>query len=257
MAFRKSYGTRKMGARKTYRKTSTYRKVTKPARQAIPALQRQVNSLRKAVKPITQNKLFYRLTRNQGIGNVTGDSVTVQNLSKCSDWVRVFGTDADDESSHAFQQQTSNLRWQIVTNGEAARINYTIAVVSLKKNAISELWNAGLGTLNSLTADVHYTRVPSFNGMGVYLNKQYFNIHYYRTTWTMSTSGYPGEGIPTRQGKISLKPRMFKNPLGDWKAYGTNPDPSSNMFLLTFCNDSTADASVFFQVNYLTSGVAV
>lgn len=246
--------------RKPYTKrtrSSTYKKVVKPARQAIPALQRQVTRLKRAIVPLTQNKLTYQLSGNFNPGTATGDGFTLIKLSECNLWTRVFGTDADDEQSHCFRQKIGKLKWQLTINGESALVNYTIAVVSLTKIGVTELWNAATGGLNNVNQGQHYLRTSGFNGMGVFLNKRYFNIHYYRTTTTYSSTGYPGEGKPVRNGTINVPCRDFINPLGDWKVKGYNPAASSNMFLMVFNNDSTLDADIAMQYNYLIQGTAV
>lgn len=263
MAFRKSYGTRKMTqAQKTRSRirssmSSAKKTVYKPPAQAIPALQRQVTRIKRAIIPLTQNKLSYQLSGNFNPGTATGDGFTLIKLSECNLWNRVFSTDPDDEQSHVFQQKIGKLKWQIITNGESALINYTIVVVSLTKLGVTELFNASTGGLNTVTQGTHYLRTSGFNGMGVFLNKRYFNIHYYRNTTTYSSSGYPGEGKPVRGGTIRVPNRNFINPLGDWKVKGYNPAAGSNMYLMVFNNDSTLDSDTAMQYNYFIQGVAV
>lgn len=261
MAFRKSYGTRKMGTgRRTYRRktASPYKKVVRPTRQALPALARQVRQLKQAVVPLTQNKLFYKYGGNVNIGSPLGTQPYILNLSQASGWTRIWGTDADDESSHVFMQKPGLMKWQAVINGETALVNYTLALVSLTKIGATELFNSATGGLNTITDNVHFTQpAAGFLGAGTLLNKRYFNIHYYRNTKTYSTSGYVGEGKPNIMGTVKIPGAKWINPNGDWRAKGYNPNAMQNYYLIIFNNDSTADADIAFQYNALIQGTAV
>lgn len=221
-------------------------------------LTKAVSTLRRQIVPLSQNKLFYKFGGNVNIGSPLGTQPYILNISQASSWVRVFGTDADDEQSHCFMQNRSPLKWNIVINGETAQVHYTFALVSLTKIGASELFNAGTGGLNTITDNVHFTQpAAGFLGVGTLLNKRYFNIHYYRTAVTYSTSGYVGEGKPTIRGSVRIPPAKWINPLGDWKAKGYNPNAMQNYYLIIFNNDSTADADIAFQYNALISGTAV
>lgn len=217
-----------------------------------------IKSIKRSIVPLTQNKLFYKFGGNVNIGSPLGNVPYVLNVSQAGNWVRVFGTDPDDEQSHCFMQKRSILKWQCILNGETALINYTFALVSLTKIGATELFNTATGGLNAINDGTHFTSPASgFLGVGTLLNKRYFNIHYYRNATTYSTAGYVGEGIPNIRGTVRIPPAKWINPLGDWRTKGFNPNAVQNYYLIIFNNDSTADADIAMQYNALITGTAV
>lgn len=264
MAYGKySRGARTTRTRRSYPKrtgSSAYRKVVKPTRQAIPALAKQVASLQRAVKPLSQNKLMYHYqVNNQPIGNLSGNGYYVVNLSSTGQWQRVFGTDTDDESSHCFIQQRSTFKYMIdaATQNEGEMIPYTIALVTLTKIGATELFNPGNGALNVLNNQTHYIS-SGLQGQGTLLNKRYFNIHYYRNMTTNFLEGSSTDGASTRSGTIRYnKPITWKTPAQDWRIKTYNPNACGNLYMLIFSSDSTADADVVLRLNGLIQGVAV
>jgi hypothetical protein len=262
MAYGKySRGARTTRSRRAYSSrasTSTYRKVAKPPRQAIPALARQVATLKRQVRPLTQNKLYYQRTGNVNIGNLLGDNCYILNLTNPGDWNRLWGTDADDEQSHTFTQNKLSFKYQMIFNGERARVQYTCCVVTLTKIGATELYNVGTGSLNALVLNTHYSQALGFPGMGVFLNKRYFNIHYYRTFVSESaTNDSPMLNINPKSFTYN-KPVTYTNPgTGDWRTGGRQRNATANMYFLVFNSDNSADADVAMQFNALIQGTAV
>lgn len=245
---RKSY-------RKTYRKRST---MAKP-RTAVGKLYQKVNKLQKAVVPLTQNKMFYKHWENLNIGSATGASAISTNLSRANNWTRIFGTDADDESSHVFMQQRMELRGQVNANGERNLINTTLFVVSLTKIGAAELFNPLTGVLNNLVAEQHYTLPTGFQGLAITLNPRFFRIHWAKRIYTGSPGNLATDTYDLNRPFVYIhkKPIKWVNPSGDWRAKGFCPNEMGNLFLLSFCNDNTVDSDVSMTYNAVFTGTAV
>jgi hypothetical protein len=243
-----SRGARTTRTRRSYPKrstASTYRKVVKPARQAIPALARQVATIKRQIRPLTRNVIHYSKVFSGGIGNAGGNNVFVLPLNNYSSWTRVFGADADDESGKTAMAKYMKLLWKLNTNGERNTIDYSMFVVSLKKNA-TDLFNASNGNLNAPVLNTHY--VIGNNGQGAFLNPNFFNIMYSRR-WTSGTTGSLATDTSDLVGNFSFKLKSqqlptFTNPAGDWKANNFPREITKNMYLIIFNNDSIADAAV-------------
>lgn len=249
MAYGKySRGARTTRTRRSYpsrASTSTYRKVVKPARQAIPALSRQVATIKRQIRPLTRNVIHYSKVITGGIGNAGGNNVYTIPLNNYSSWNRVFGADADDESGKSAMVKYMKLLWKLNTNGERASIDYSMFVVSLKKNA-TDLFNNANGSLNVPTINTHY--VIGNNGQGAFLNPNFFNIMYSRR-WTSGTPGSLATDTQDLVGNFSfkLKPQhlpTFTNPSGDWRANNFPREITKNMYLIIFDNDSIVDSAV-------------
>lgn len=241
MAFRKSYGTRKYTPRK--RSTAVYKKVAKPTRQAIPALARKVTQLSKAITPLKRNIIHYNKALDLGIGNATGDNVFTVPLMNYSTWTRQFGADADDESGKSALVKRNYVSWEINTNGERNSLDYSIFVVSLKKNA-TDLLNLTTGDITGLTLNQHFVRGQN-QGQGIFLNPNFFNIHYYKR-WISGTIGSLSTDTPDLRKIFSWsmkKPVTVTNPRGDWKANNFPREVSKNYYLMIFNNDSTVDSA--------------
>lgn len=255
MAFRKSYGTRKMTQP---RRTTTYRKKYTPKRTTVPRLQREVTRIKKQIRPLTKNDMFYQYPGTAAIGNALGNSVYVIPLTKCSNWVRVFATDADDESAHFFRMDKLGFKAQIDAAGERAVCSMTAAVLSLTDIGESELFNVSTGSLNALVQGTHYV-TNAFNGLGVYFNKKYFKIHYYRNITTGSPNGLAisNSDLVKSITYTHKLPVEFNNPGGDWRAKGFVPKTTKNLFFVIINNDLTFDSSVTLRWNTLIHGTAV
>lgn len=245
-----------------YTRRSRKSRVRKPVRQTpstqIAVLKKRVSKINKQIRPLTKNDMFYQYPGTAAIGNTLGNSIYVVPMTKCANWVRIFATDADDESGHFFRMDKLSLKAQIDANGERALCSMTFAVLSLTDIGENELFNVSTGSLNALVQGTHYI-TNAYNGLGVFFNKKYFRIHYYR----MTTTGSPGALAISNNDLVKqisythIKPIEYNNPGGDWKAKGFVPKTTKNLFFVVINNDLTFDASVTLRWNILVHGTSV
>lgn len=249
---RKVETTLRKGAQRPYR-TPVTNNMSK-----IASLTRKVNQI---VKTSVQ-RINYTQTITQTFTTVGGTpSYAAIPLTKFSNWTRIFGTDADDETGKTAVLKGITGRWQTASN-EPDNRTYSIWVVSLKEEA-SSLLNAD-GTLASLVSGNHYVS----DSDRTLLNLKFFNVHYHKAqglgvvpmqkaaygTGSGSVLNSPSvQNIPAttgstmRFGKFSIKPNsgkgiVLKNPVQDWKVAGNPKDVAKNYFILTFWSgDSSAD----------------
>lgn len=258
--YSRSRTTRRRSAYPKRAGASAYKKVIKPTRQALPALQKQIATLKKAITPLAKNALYYRNNFDSVIGNLSGGSVFVRALMNPLTWVRMFGTDGDDEQSHAFTLKKHTIYLTLETNNERDAHDYSMFICRLKNNGEGELWNQSLGTLNALAQDVHYATGTVF-GQGAILNPEYFDVCYTRRFMTGTSSSSATDLNDLRKRFVYNWPasRMFtiKNPSGDWRASPAIKSIQQNYFLIVINNDSTADEDTTLKgVQYIT-GTAV
>lgn len=234
----------------------------KPARQTpstqIALLKKRVSKINQVIRPLTKNDMFYQYPGTAAIGNSLGNAIYVIPMTKCANWVRIFATDADDESGHFFRMDKLGFKAQIDAAGERAVCSMTAAVLSLTAIGENELFNVGTGSLNALVQGTHYI-TNAFNGLGVYFNKKYFKIHYYRNLTTGSPGGLAisNPDLVKQLTYTHYKPIEFNNPGGDWKAKGFVPNTQKNLFFVLINNDITFDASVTLRWNMLIHGTSV
>lgn len=260
MAYSRPTYKRRAPARKyTKGSKSIYTKKVKPARYALPALARQVATLKRKVSGTTSD-VQYTTSVNNPIGNVGGTNTYIFPISQYSNWTRIFGTDADDESNHKALWRKSNFDFQINANGERNLIDYAFYLVSLTKLGMEELFTPSSGGLagplgvSTLTNGVHFIDGGVGHGMTM-LNRKYFNIHQakrYRTGAVPSTLATDTNDLSKRwylkMSHNSGKGHTLQNPKGDWKAIPSPQLAAQNYYILIFNNDSTADQSVLFQM---------
>lgn len=260
MAYSRPMYRRRAPARKYQtkpRSRSIYTKKVKPVRYALPAIARQVASIKRKVDGVT-SQVQYQVNAANPIGNVAGNNLYVLPLSQYSGWNRMFGTDADDESNHQALWKKSNFDFEITANGERNQIDYSFYLVSLTKLGMEELFTPATGGLagpqgiTPPSPNTHYTYGGSA-GMGL-LNLKYFNIHQAKRFVTGSPGSLAtdtGDLVKRWYFKISHnngKGHVLKNAKGDWKAIPSPQLAAQNYYVLIINNDSTADASVQFRM---------
>lgn len=251
-----AYPTRRKTTKKPASK-SIYKKTVKPARSALPALQRQVAALKRKVDG-TVSTVQYQVNAANPIGNVAGNNLYILPLSQYSGWNRIFGMDADDESNHTALWKKSNFDFEISANGERNNIDYSFYIVSLTKLGMEELFTQATGGLAGPLGitppanGIHYT-VGGTAGMAM-LNLKYFNIHQAKRFVTGSPGSLAtdtGDLVKRWYYKISHnggKGHVLKNAKGDWKAIASPQLAAQNYYVMIISNDSTADASVQFRM---------
>lgn len=235
---------RRARARAPYRKRTVRKTYSQKKTMSNTALTKKVQKLSKIVKPLEKNILYYQISRSGAIGNTTGNNPYSTPLWNYSTWSRTFGTDADDETRHTALMKYFKFWATLESNGERANINYSVFVVTLKKQGWDRISTID-GTLLPLTPGTHYFNGTNV-GQGVVLNPNFFNIHYARKFFT-GTVGSTATDMKDLRIPFSYKHKynvLFKNPTGDWKANSFSRVPGQNMYLMIFNNDSTADSSV-------------
>lgn len=249
------YTPRRAPARPRRYGSSVYRKTVKPYRQAVPALARTVQKLKRKVLA-GDEVAQYSSEISSAIGNLAGNNQFIYPISQFSRWNRTFGADATDEQNNQMLWRKTNIDMEFDNNGERNNIDYTMYIVSLTKMGQLELLNAASGTLNTpLVNGVHY-QVNGTYGQA-FLNRKYFNVVRCKRFVTGIYSGLTTEPQGLRKRfyfKFSHnKGRGFlvKNPSGDWKAKACPQIAGHNMFVIVFNNDSTTDTAVQLRANIL------
>jgi hypothetical protein len=230
--------------------------VTK-TKSKVTTLAKKVNTLMKMNK-ITNQTNFYKQNWVSGIGSGpyifgTEGALSIDQiaLTRFSDWERVFGTQANDEVNKSCLIKTLALKMAIdVRNYNTRTPGFSVFVVSPTKLCDSN-WDPALGIFHNIEKDKHYTcdftTDPLKVEIGhdcqpdtVFLNLNYFKIHYYRT-FRLGNADDNVNPTDTRssvkQMKFSIKkPITVSNPSGDWKDLTSIADSSKNLVLLVFCN---------------------
>lgn len=122
-------------------------------------------------------------------------------------------------------------------NNEEEQVKYTLAIVQLKDAAGQPALDAfGQPTL---TVGEDYAVNDGF----AFLNKRKFKILYYKSFVLTGGEGADMQADRSlRHFKISLKPKTkVENPDGSWKTLSSSPDPSDNLYMILFSNNSVAD----------------
>lgn len=247
MALKPRFRARKYRRRQTRRPRRTVRKV-----RTLTTLTRKVNTLTRRVAMGSTVHYCYRSSS----GGIIADPYASINCCKYSDLFNagaaggpLFGSSSPDfDNINKILHHSFTLQFKIDIFNEPANVDYTLAMVSLKKKAHG-LYDETTGAL-TITDGPHYRKV---GGM-VMLNKQLFNIHYYKR-FTMGNNNIAlttinGVGDTTRtcfNDYVKIKPRKFiTNPgvigaSGDIDTLNCDLDPTGQYYFLIFNNNSGVD----------------
>lgn len=256
MAYFRPMYRRRAPARKyqTRPRSSVYKKVVKPARQAIPAMARTFNRLKRKVLS-GDEVVQYNDVINDPVGNLAGNNAYYRPLAQFGSWVRCFGTDSSDETVQQAVWRKTNIDLEIQARDEYAAIDYSIYIVQLTKIGAATLLNYATGSLNGpLVSGTHY--VTGGTAGQVFLNPKFFKVLKAKRLMTGSNH-LPFETASLRKRfymKFAWnkgKGKYIKNPAGDWKSTPCPVSYANNPFILCFNNDSTADASVYLRAAIL------
>lgn len=240
--------------KRTYRRKSTLKRLTKPRKTtAIQTLAKQVMGIKRQMK-VERPLLNYQWGTRQDPGGATGialsQPITYFQFSYVPGWGRIFGTSANDEECNSVIWKSFGMDLHIRSFNETDQVNFTMFVVSLKKEA-APFYNAATGAL-TLTDGQEYINTSATGsdtcaGL-VMLNKRLFNIHYVKRFTlgnngaALNISGAQTQFGTDRRFYAKFSPnRKITNPYGDWKA-ATPAEITDNYYLLIFNNNSTADA---------------
>lgn len=206
----------------------------------IQALARSVSKLQRQVRRTTPY-----LNYNQGFDLGVSADVTVLKLSNYSNWNRIFGTGANDDTGNNMKHLAMGIDCHVSlenTVNEPDTTTFTVFLVSLK-DEIGNTFSQINGDL-SLATGVHYVT----QGGIVMLNKKCFNIHKIKRFvlsnfgQSLSTAAAQSQYGVDRRWYWKIKPRcMIKSPYGDWKSEARATDPSDNYYLLVFNDNSAID----------------
>lgn len=121
-------------------------------------------------------------------------------------------------------------------NNEEGEIKFTYVVLQGKDTFTPVLDAFGAPVL---TGGQHYTIQDGF----AYINKNYFKILQYKT---FVLTGGDGADLQADRSSIVLRTRLYpkftvENPDGSWNTLITSPDPSDNIYVVLFNNNSAAD----------------
>lgn len=224
-------------SRKRYTKVKFQKKTVIPNKnQAIVSLNKQVRSLRRQVN--FDKKTVY--TANYSNQSVTGD-YNQYNLSLISGTTLLYGRTADDIQDNRATLNSITLTGTVSMNTEGNPINFTMFIVSLKKNAPDGIFDSGTGFL-SLLPNTHYY---SANGK-TFLNPEIFNIHKTKRWMFTNNNQIPdhpsGNTMPShKQFKYTLYPKKRLIATTNWYNMISPNDTSANYFLLLFNDNLPTD----------------
>lgn len=163
---------------------------------------------------------------------------------------RIFGTGSNDLHSNHSKWIKSHIQLQISAEAEKQWTGLTVFLVSLKNSIPDTKFNGSTGAL-SLTANQDYYMTQGMT----YLNKDNFNIHYYKQFQFNSDSD---TGKTTFTKSFTLRPNCkIVNPNGDWSALEYPQKPTQNYYVLIFNNNSLVDLeSPYYKMNVVNTFIS-
>jgi len=212
---------------------------------AYPQKKQSYAKLSKAIKVLEKKQKME--TQQLNYGNVVTPTNLSANfdqfhLTNTNNWNVIFGTDAEDSDSPKVVYKGLVMDILVTSNNEPAQIQFTCFLVSLT-DLIGSNWNVNTGAL-TLVANFHY----SIQGGMVLLNKKCFNIH--KTKRFVLGNNGTALANPSAQTQYGTDRRFtwklsrnhnFVNPYGNWKPLQAVLDPSKNLYLLIFNDNSALD----------------
>jgi hypothetical protein len=222
-----------------------------------PTLATKVNYLMKMNKVVKQTN-FYKDAHSNRIGSgpyVFGTegalSIDQFSLTRFPSWTRVFGTSSNDEVNKSCLIKTLAVKMALdIRNYNTRTPGFSVFIVSPTKLCDGN-YDPVTGCFRNLDVNKHYTCDITTDVLQselghdcqpdtVFLNLNYFKIHYYRSF----RLGNADDNVnPTdtkssvKEMKFSIKkPIMVTNPSGDWKDLPSIADSSKNLVMLVFCN---------------------
>lgn len=226
-----------------YVKSRTRRSVRKPVRgkprnqASLASLARDVRAL-KAKQKVSVIKAAY----GQQSGTDMGDPYTGTILSNYVNWDTLWPSTVT-----SIHQVRPKMKWMSTIcdinitldniNNEEGEIQFTAFLIS-PKNARGQV--ALSGTVPTLVADQDYY---TYAGK-TYLNLNSWKIHAMRT---FTLTGGDGADMQAdkcfKRFKLKAyhKGRIVENPDGSWKSLSRPGEPSDDLFLVVFNNNSVAD----------------
>lgn len=233
-----------------YRKRRSGAKYLKRKRRKPTKTQELTKTVNQLVKASKQTMKVSR-TATYTTGLPISANFNQFNLNPINSSDLIFGTGSNDLHSNWAIWKKSNVQLQISAESEDEWTGLTVFLVSLKNRIPDSKFSGSTGAL-SLTANSDYYLTQ---GM-CYLNKDIFNIHYYKQFQFNKAAGQTDKQTFTRS--FTIRPNCkIVNPNGDWHALDYAQKPSHNYYVLIFNNNSLADAeNPWYKMNVVNTFVS-
>lgn len=231
MGFRKSY------RRRSRRTTGSQRLMLSKKTTSVAKLARDIRML-KAKQKVSLTHAAY----GQQSGTDMGDPYTATIISNFVNWDTLWPSTVT--SSH---QTRSKMKWKSTIcdvnitldniNNEEGEVQFTAFLIS-PKNARGQV--ALSGSVPTLVADQDYYS---------YAGKTFLNLNSWKIHSMKRFTLTGGDGADMQTGSIFKrfrlkayhKGRIVENPDGSWKSLSRPGEPSDDLFLVVFNNNSVGD----------------
>lgn len=242
--FRKKY----RGNIKSNISRARYSKKVKPLASAVSQVNRKINRLSKALP--RRNRLYYHTYTKANLDNVTLP-YTAYNLMNFNNWGRIFGGNADDETTRSCRIRNIKVQ-HYITHQNLSELDstqtctYTFFIVQLKKRG-SYLLDETTGNLKTLVNGTHYVSVDKTGAGGLggatLLNKEFFNIKAYKR-FVLGNYAQPfNSGVVVNSldkrfdSKLTLNLSVTNPTSTDWKSSIMPQNPQHNYHMILFCDN--------------------
>lgn len=239
------------GAKKAITK-ARYTRKPKAIVNAVAKVNSKINRIAKAMPPT--NRLFYHTLAKTSLDNL-GSPYTAYNLTKFSNWGRIFGTNADDEICRSARLRSMRVQ-HFITHQNPTELDstqtctYTYFLVKLKKRA-SYLLDETTGDLKTLTNGTHYVTMDRSGagslGGAAMINREFFKIIKYKrfVLGNYNNAFSSGVVVPSLDRRWDDKIYFgfdVTNPAStDWKSSIMPQNPQQNYFAILFCDNVLVD----------------
>lgn len=221
-----------------YKRSSGVKKVVSNPQKAIMSLARQVKSLQKKTKVITENDTYYVSTATD-----VAAPFAAWNLSNYTTWVKAWATATNTAGNlRSAMYHKSFYIDNLVTldniNNEEGTVNFTYMIIS--RRDVAGTATDTYASL-SLTANDDYL-TGSTNGF-VYMNLKKWKVHAVRR-FTLTQMDIDGADSSVCQKRFNIKVKVGKKiEAGDanWKTLENSPDPSDTYYAVLFNDNLSTD----------------
>lgn len=215
-------------------------KLAKGKQSSVQALAKAVSRIQRSMR----TQCEYLNYSQSDVFNVVGDC-SVVNMCDYYTMQDCFGSSSNDAAQNKIIHKSMGIDCYLSlenTLNEPDTTQFTIFLVSLK-DTIGSTFAANSGAL-ALSSGSHYV----VRGGLVLLNKKIFKIH--KTKRVVLTNHGTSLAAPSAQTQGGTDARFYwklrannqiQNPTGDWKSLRSAQDPSKQIYMLIFSDNSSAD----------------
>lgn len=212
----------------------------KKRRRRQTKMQEMTKTVNQLVKASKSSMKLIRKAQYQA-GSILVSPYKVYNISNINGAANIFGTGSNDLHANWALWKKCNIQVQLSAEEEDDWVGCTMFIASLKNRMTDANFDSGNGAL-TLDSGEHYYQSE---GMG-YLNKDYFNIHYYKqfqfNNMGAAPSGTGNQNTLTHNLSLTLRPnKRIVNGEGDWNALNVPSTPSHNYFIIILNNNLSGD----------------